>query len=818
MKEYETSERYGNDSFIPIYALDTLIYDVPLDDIHWTNNTHKTRFIIIAANQFGLKNLYKLVSLVNTRDESILDPLVASNFTKGLIFAKEIVNKDTGNTSWEARFEAINSGDPIAVLQNFSDDELKKIEHLIDAVKPIPQTRGSQGEHWPSINNSHNDLREVCMAKARSIYGDELPKTVENRLAKELNAIIGNGFEIIYQIARMLIQKAKGDNVEVSYKGGAGASLAGFMADITDINPLPPHYICPECFHFEVPNTDVDNMWDLPEAKCPVCGSLMKKDGYNIPYEAFLGLMLDREPDIDVAVDEDYHDTAVEYLSELFGEKNIYRAKMDDDGSNPYEKMDGIFILPEDKDILDFTPVEIPYDSGISSIPITHFHYTELDQHLFKQDIISSKVLHLLAMLHIRTDVDPRSIPLDDKRTLSLFSSANEFGENGGLIGTGTYGIPFVEDDEIVRILKIVKPQSLEELIRTIGLAAGIGTWEDNAEVLLEECGVAITDLISSREDVLNYLTAKGVSMPNAYKIMLAARISRNLSDVQIKMLKDYCIPEWYASSCNKISFLWNRAGAVMRAITAYRIAWYKLYYPSVFYSVWLACFAPEYHEEFFVKDEEELRKTIEPISDKDSEKNELMRIEEDILRIYRILYELRIRGFKFEGDICHLGEEIPEEDVPAPIDQERYKLIAKWIKELASYYSKEDIAVLNYRFENGEVEAHSVEDAADKFGINPYHVRYLEAKAARLIKQPGFIEVHTEPPLQWDYSAEEKMETITDEEYEELTSSEYDLLPGYTNYNEKGYDPNDPINADDTLDLTDLLKLYEEENLTGNN
>ena len=235
MKEYEQRQRVGEKLSSPVYALDTLIYDAPLDDVHWTSNTHKTRFIIIVANQFGLNNLYKLVSLVNTRGESILDPLIASKYCKGLIFAKEIVDQDTGNVSWEARFETINSGDPVAVLNNFSNDELKKIEYLIGNVKPLTQTRGSHGEHWPTINVTDNELREACIAKANSIYGDDLPALVESRLDKELNAIIGNGYGIIYKIARKLILNAKADNAEVSYNGSAGASLVAYMAVLESV-------------------------------------------------------------------------------------------------------------------------------------------------------------------------------------------------------------------------------------------------------------------------------------------------------------------------------------------------------------------------------------------------------------------------------------------------------------------------------------------------------------------------------------------------------------------------------------------------------
>ena len=707
---------------------------------------------------------------------------------------------------------SIDSGEPIEILSDFSYDELSKIEHLIGEVNMVSQTWGSCGAHWPRVTDADKDLINDCYTKAHSIYGDILPTAVEDRLSKELDAITKNGFAIIYSIAQKIVNRAESEGIQVSYRGGVASSLAAFMAGITEYNPLKPHYICPTCRHYELSNASAQYAcWvDLPEKICPVCGERMSRRGYDLPYETFLGVMFDREPDIDILVDSSYQRQVINYLRDWFGKDNIFKARMDEDASNSEECVNGIFILPNDEDVFDFTPIDRPYDFRVSDIPITHFHYTELDRHLFKQDIIGSKALHLLKMLHDRTGVSPQDIPLDDDKTIRLFSTPGEYGYQDNIedIDIGIYGIPFVDDDRTIEILSAVKPMSLSELIKVIGLSSGANTWQDNAEKLITEHNLSIEDLISCREDIVSYLTDHDIDYKDAYRIMNMVRMGRELKNDQLALMNEHDIPQWYIDSCSRISFLWPRSWALSKAVTAYRLAWYKLYYPTVFYSVWLACYAPEYDGDFFRKDSAEIKECIKRLEEAKEECGQLLQIEDDILRIYKVLYDIRKRGYAFEDDVCSLGEEIADRDIPSPIDDERYELIAEWIQDVLGYFGEKDQVVLKYRFENQNPYARSVSETSRKFGISESRVRYLEARAARLVKQPRFREKHSEPWLPWDYS-NGVPESISDEEYEELVSFEYDLLPGVYNY--------DPINAEDTLDLTELLKCYEESNTFQN-
>lgn len=464
--------------------------------------------------------------------------------------------------------------------------------------------------YFPSLDGSDENVRNKCISRAKEIYGAVLPETVRTQLNWELDAIEKHGFSVLYTIAQKLVERSKHNGYPVGTRGCIAASFVAFLLGITGINPLPPHYICPNCKHsiFSI-DKKYDNGFDLPDEICPECGLQMKKDGFNLSVETILGLHGDMVPDIDLNFSGDYQALAVAHLEELFGKEHVFRAGTiqtlserlalayakrysedynlnlnedvlvniaekiagvkRDDGQHP----GGYFVAPSNTDVTEFCPI---YRDGEKYI--THFSSFEISGYLEKIDLLGYDVPTLIRALQIATGIDPTTIPLDDKKTLQLLT-------NGDTIGIPEFRSPFTRN-----MIEKTKPSCLADLIKLSGLSHGTGTWKDNAEKLIENGNVALADVIALRDDVMQFLMKKGMNRANAHKYMKLIRTgrlcaSRSNEDWE-SFFRSYNIEEWYIESVKKIRYLFPKAHAAAYTVQSFQLAWYKAYYPNEFFAV----------------------------------------------------------------------------------------------------------------------------------------------------------------------------------------------------------------------------------------
>lgn len=466
--------------------------------------------------------------------------------------------------------------------------------------------------YYPYLSWSEEKVRNACMTRAKEIYGLSLPKAVQMQLDWELTAIEAHGFSALYTIAEKLVKRSKDTGYSVGTRGCISASLAAYLMGITDINPLSPHYVCPNCRRsiFSV-SEKYDNGFDMPDAFCSECGTRMKKDGFNLSVETVLGLRGDMVPDIDLNFSGEYQALAVRHLKELFGKERVFRAGMiqtlserlalayteryskDHDLNLNEDELVGIagkiygvkwgddqhpggyFIAPQNTDVTEYSPV---YKDGDNYV--THFSSLEISGYLEKIDLLGHDVPTLIRELQLVTGVAPSDISLDDKETLML------------LVSGDTIGIPEFQNRFMRRMIEKSKPSCLADLIKLSGLSHGTGTWKENAEDLIESGTVSLSEVIALRDDVMQFLMKKGIDRTDAYKYMklvITGRIGtrRNIEDWEY-VFKSYGIDDWYIKSARKIKYLFPKAHAATYTALSFRIAWYKTHYPNHFYTVML--------------------------------------------------------------------------------------------------------------------------------------------------------------------------------------------------------------------------------------
>lgn len=507
------------------------------------------------------------------------------------------------------------------------------VSELVEDFAPLP----ADGKLYsPQISGSDTELEHMCYAKAKRLYGDPLPAIVEERLKSELEAIIGNGFGVLYYIAHKLVAHSLGDGYLVGSRGSVGSSFVATMADITEVNPLPPHYLCPQCQYSEfVTDGSVGGGFDLADKACPKCGSALHKDGHNIPFAVFLGFEGDKVPDIDLNFSGDYQPQAHKYTEELFGRDNVFRAGtisgIQDRTAFGYVKKyaeqrqlvtndiyaeslltgitkvknttgqhpGGIMVCPRDMDILAFTPIQHPANKKESGIITTHFDYHSIEGRMVKLDILGHDDPTVIRILEDLTGIKPSEIPFDDPATISLFSSTEALGLtpeqlNGDTVGT--LGIPEYGTQFVRQMLEDTHPQNFSELVRISGFSHGTDVWLNNAKDLITAGEVKLEDAISTRDDVMNYLIQHGVAPKIAFNVMENVRKGRGLEkknkqgqpvSKNEEALRKEKIPEWFINSCKKISYLFPRAHAVAYVMMAFRIAWFKIYHPLAFYAAY---------------------------------------------------------------------------------------------------------------------------------------------------------------------------------------------------------------------------------------
>lgn len=500
-----------------------------------------------------------------------------------------------------------------------------KLDEEIEQVSPI-----ASGTFPPTQENAEQNLRNRSYEKAKEMYGDPLPDHVQKRLDRELNSIISNGYATLYMIARELVLKSNEDGYLVGSRGSVGSSLAATMAEITEVNPLEPHYVCPECFYTEfILDQSYGCGVDLPDKKCPKCNHDLNKDGYDIPFEVFLGFEGDKEPDIDLNFASDYQSSIHKYTETMFGDRKVFRAGTlgtiaektaygmarkyrefypDDDTirldsanidrikrklvgvkRTTGQHAGGLIIVPDHKDIEDFTPIQYPADQNTSGVITTHFDYHAIDSNLLKLDLLGHNAPSIIRMLSDDTGLDALKIDLSDPESMTIFSNTKALNIKHDYtnIDTGSLGIPEFGTGFVRQMLRDTLPTTFEELVRISGLSHGTDVWINNAQDLINKGVTVLKDAICTRDDIMNYLIGQKMASKHAFDIMEKVRKGKGLSQDDEEEMKRLNIPQWYIDSCNKIQYMFPRAHAVAYVMMSYRIAYYKVHYPAYFYSAY---------------------------------------------------------------------------------------------------------------------------------------------------------------------------------------------------------------------------------------
>lgn len=561
----------------------------------------------------------------------------------------------------------------------------------IEELKPIPREK----LYSPKIEGAEEDLRAMCYKKSHEWYGNPLPAIVEQRLQEELHSIIGNGFSVLYYIAHRLVKKSLDEGYLVGSRGSVGSSFVATMADITEVNPLPPHYRCPECQYSEfITDGSVGGGFDLPDKKCPHCGIDMKKDGHDIPFAIFLGFDGDKVPDIDLNFSGEYQPNAHKYTEELFGHDNVFRAgtigtvkdktaygyvmkyaeskgiKCNDAFINSLlsgftavknttgQHPGGVMVIPREMDIHYFTPVQYPANKKESGIITTHFDYHSIEGRLVKLDILGHDDPTIIRMLEDLTGVDALTIPFDDKGVLSLFESPKALGVSAEDLGSkvGTFGVPEYGTKFVREMLVDTQPKTFSDLVRISGFSHGTNVWLDNAKDLIRSGKVKLNEAVSTRDDVMNYLMQKGVEPIVCFKVMENVRKGRGIEKIDkqgkpttdyISKLKEKQVPQWFIDSCLKISYLFPRAHAVAYVMMAFRIAWFKINYPLAYYAAFFTIRAKAFDSGSMIPGLATQRKKLKVIEAKGREASD---VEKSLQTSLELAVEMSLRGFQFSN------------------------------------------------------------------------------------------------------------------------------------------------------------------------
>ncbi|MGI6206524.1 MAG: PolC-type DNA polymerase III [Anaerovoracaceae bacterium] len=627
-------------------------------------------------------------------------------------------------------------------------DNPLKIAESVEVLKPVPE-----GKYPPKIEGAEERLRTRCYEKAHSIYGDPLPEIVEQRLDKELHSIIDNGYAVMYVAAEMLVQKSLSDGYLVGSRGSVGSSFAATMDGITEVNPLPPHYVCPECKHSEfVLDGEYDCGVDMPDKVCPVCGTKYKKDGFNIPFETFLGFNGTKEPDIDLNFAGEYQPVAHKYVETIFGAKNVFKAgtistikektaqlyvkKYFEERNmtvNPAELQrlalgctgvrkttgqhpGGIVVVPDDHEIYEFCPVMHPSEGAVKDITTTHFDYHKIDQNLLKLDILGHDVPSMIRMLQDLTGVAPEDIPLDDKKVMALFLGTepldikiDDYRQKHGTFGIPEFGTAFTR-----QMLDETKPSKFSALVRISGFSHGTDVWRNNAEEFIKSGDATMDDAIATRDDIMNYLIAKDVPKAEAFQIMEKVRKGKGLTEEREALMREHNVPEWYIESCKRIKYMFPKAHAAAYVMMSYRIAYFKVYYPPEFYATHFTTKIDFFNADVILGGMQSVLDRMDAIRKmgKDASNKE----QEEVL-VYEVAYEMYARGYSFLP--VEFGH---SRGVKFSVEDGKVRLPFRALEGMGETVAKKIEEEYNIR------EFSSVEDLTGRTGINSSNLEVLRA------------------------------------------------------------------------------------------
>lgn len=559
-------------------------------------------------------------------------------------------------------------------------DNTHKIFNMIEEVVPLKDKL-----YTPNIEGAADDVRKLSYDMAHKIYGENLPDIVVKRLEKELDSIIGNGFSVVYLISHKLVKKSLDDGYLVGSRGSVGSSLVATMMEITEVNPLSPHYVCPKCQYSEFfMNAEYASGYDLPNKDCPKCKINMKKDGQDIPFETFLGFNGDKVPDIDLNFSGEYQAIAHNFTKEIFGEDHVYRAGTISTVAEKtaysfardyYEKNEidkrsidieriatgcegskrttgqhpgGILVVPSDMEIFDFSPYQYPADDEQSSWRTTHFDFHSIHDNILKFDILGHDDPTMIRKLQDLSGIDPKDIDVSDKEVMAIFSGVEALGVTREQVNSasGTFGIPEFGTSFVIQMLDDTKPTTYSELVQISGLSHGTDVWLGNAQELIRKGTCELKDVIGCRDDIMVYLIHAGLDEGLAFKIMESVRKGKGLTEDFENAMKENNVPEWYIDSCKKIKYMFPKAHACAYVLMALRIAWFKVHKPLIYYCAYFSIRASDFDIITVVKGTQFLNNKIKEL--KEMDKNEISVKDRDSLVSYELANEMMHRGFTF--------------------------------------------------------------------------------------------------------------------------------------------------------------------------